>query len=170
MKIQGEIMADLEVRSVKLYGESNTRMATIVLKVKAKADEAKEKFGADFHRVCFGSMTVKDGLASFPCEVLTKPNLTLEVHEVEILGHKVRVSPELPKITFAKDSPEATLDLVLSLPCDAPQKAMIGDIAINAGETIRANFQPIQMDLPMAEPARIKKKDGAYGNQKPMLV
>ena len=169
MKIKGTIAGDLEIASIKKYGESGTRMANIRLVVKVKEDEAKDKYGADFHRICFGAMTIRDGLSAFPFTSM-KPDVRLEVHEMEILTHKSRVSPEITSITPVKDEPAVTMNLIIPLPCDDRQKKMIGDLAVNAGELVNATFEEVQMALPLAEEPSIRKKDGKFGNPKPIVV
>jgi hypothetical protein len=168
MKIETELQVDLEIKGIKKYGESKTRMATVLLKTKVHEQDAVDKFGEEFHRIAFGQMTVDDGVSVFPWEQLSKPRLVCEDHAITILGHEIRAVPEIPKIKPVESEAAVVVELLLPLPCDVPQAQMIGDLAVNCGETITAEFNPVQMSLPGTVPLKIvKKKDGKFGNQIP---
>lgn len=171
MKLQGTLACDLIFHGSKKYGESQTRMAKVSLQVKIQELDATSKLGADFHRVAFGGMTVKDGLSSFPCGTLTKPNLTLEGHEVDFWGTKVRVFPELPRITPVKDESAVTLSLVLPIEVNELRKGLFGELTCTSGDLVNLEFTPIQgeLDLPDTGPTVIRK-DGAFGNPQPKFV
>lgn len=167
MKIESELQGDLEIKGIKKYGESKTRMATVLLKTKVHEQDAVEKFGEEFHRIAFGQMTVEDGVTVFPWEQLTKPRLTCEDHLIKILGHEMRAVPEIPKIKPVENEAAVVVELVLPLPCDKPQAKMIGNLAVNCGEVVTAVFSPVQMSLPGTGPKVVRKKDGKFGNAIP---
>jgi len=172
MQIRGNVAGDLIFNGAKRFGETGTRMAKVTMNIKVKEEEAKAKFGADFHRVAFGAMSVTDGLASFPCAVLTKPNFTVEVHDVELLGDKVRVCPEVPKITLLKDEPAVILTIVLPLEVNELKKSLFGDLTCVSGDVVECNFTPIQMELPGVNdsPMYVVKSDGTLEGPKPVVV
>lgn len=173
MQIRGTVAGDFQFHGAKKYGETGTRMARLTLQVKVKEDEAKNKFGADFYRVAFGAMQSKEGFASFPYGVLQKPNLMLEVHDVEIFGTKVRVSAEIPKITAVEDEPAVVMSLVLPVEVNELRKQWFGELTCNSGDVINVEFDPVQMELPGVDEdkgMRVKRKDGRWGNPTPMLV
>ena len=180
VKIEGEVVGNLSVKSIRLYGESGTRMANVGFKVKVDVENAAERFGEDFLRVAFGGMReVEKGRYEFACGSLDKPRLVCELHEIEILGHRFRATPESPKITPVDGEPRVVVDFVLPLPCEGQHRDAIGDIAINCGKTIKITWWPKQLDLPLngaepeadadAEPAVVNTGQGAFGNPTPKL-
>lgn len=168
MKIEGAIAGDMIYHGSKLYGETGTRMAKVTLAVKVEEDTAKDKFGADFHRVAFGGMVVKKDLVSFACAVITKPNLTLEMHEVDICGSKVKVAIEMPKITPVENEQAVIISLVLPIEVTALRKDFFGQLSLESGDVVECEFQPIQMQLPGTDGMTLKRKDGAFGNPQPV--
>jgi hypothetical protein len=160
----------MQFHGAKLYGETGTRMAKVTMVVKVAKDAAAEKFGSDFDRVAFGAMVVKDQDVSFPCGVMSKPNLTVEMHDVELLGHTVRVALEVPKITPVDGEQIVAVSLVLPLEVTKKGKGMFGDLTCASGDVVEAKFDPVQMDLPNTEGMTVKRKDGAFGNPQPQLV
>jgi len=174
MKIKGEIHGDMIFHGAKLYGETKTRMAKVTLAIKVEEDQAKDKFGADFHRVAFGAMTVKDGVASFPYSTLQGPNLKLEPHDMELFGTKCRIFPELPRIAAVDDGPAVVLSLVIPLEAGTDRKSFFGELTCASGDCVRAVFEPVQIDIEdeinKKSGMQVKRKDGRFGNKQPVLV
>jgi hypothetical protein len=172
MRIKGKVAGDMIFHGSKLYGETGTRMAKVTLAIKVKDKEAAKKFGADFERVAFGAMQVNDNkTVSFPCGVMTKPNLVVEMHDVSLFGHKLRVALEVPKITPCDDEQAVVVGLVMPLEVTELKKELFGELTCSSGDTIEVEFNPVQMELPGSDPGMtVKRKDGKFGNPQPQLV
>lgn len=177
MQIAGEFGCDLEVRSIKKYGESGVRIANVLLKTQVADDLAEERFGADFLHVAFSGMRIVDGVAKHACARIMKPALVCEVHDIELLGHKIRCSPEIPVIETIEGESAVVVHIILPLPCDAEQAEMIGQVGVHCGEIVRPTWQSVQIALPLKsgkskKPAPVVKKvaQGSFGNPAPKLV
>jgi hypothetical protein len=172
MRIKGKVAGDLLFLGSKRYGETNTRMAKATLAVKVQEKEAAKKFGADFHRVAFGAMQVKeDKTVSFPCGVMTKPNLTMEMHEAKLFDHTFRVALEIPKITPCDDERAVVVSLVMPIEVTELKKEFFGELTCASGDVVEVEFNPVQMEIPGTDSGMtVKRKDGKFGNPTPQLV
>lgn len=174
MRLKGNVAADMIYHGAKKYGETGTRMAKVTLQVKVKEEDAKTKCGADFHRVAFGQMVKKKNgeFVEHSCGTINKPNLTFEVHDVDICGTKVRVCAEVPKIVPVEDEPAVTMHMVLPIEVTQLRQALWSELTLNSGDLIECDWEPVQMDLPGTDEAgmTVKRKDNAFGNPQPTLV
>jgi hypothetical protein len=171
MRIGSKISGDLECKAIKKYGQTQTRMATFVVKVGVSAKEAAKKFGDEFHRIAFGLMTQGDGVVKHCQQKITKPALVCEAHQIKVLGHKVRVIPEINEIVLVENEPEAIVPITLSLPCEQISKELIADLASRCGDVVEFDFKPELMELPGVNTGPvIKKKTAGYGNVVPVTA
>lgn len=176
MKFKGNVAGDLLYHGAKKYGETQTRMAKVTLAVKVKEEDAADKCGADFHRVAFGGMVKKKNgeFVEHSCGTINKPNLVVEVHNVDLFGTKVRVCAEVPKIVPVEDEAAVTVHVVLPIEVNQLRKQLWSDLTLNSGDLVESQWEPVQMDIEDAAKGgngmKVKRKDGAFGNPQPVLV
>ena len=168
MRIDAELTGDWKCNGIKYYVQSNTRMAVFSLDVKVEESEAAAQFGEEFHRIVFGLMLLQDGIVKHAQGSIKKPALVPERHVIQMLGHKVKATPELGDIRLIEGEAAAVVPIIIPIGADKGQEAIIGAFGVRVGDVIKAKFNTKELDLPGTGGPEIRKKDAGFGNKVPV--
>jgi len=165
MKITGKLAADIVGFSIKRNKAHDGSEAAVDIEVSVSEDDAKGKFGDDFHTLAFGTMRVVEAEGDDDVDAISfmqdtiKPGsrVVFEGHKIKLDGQTITEQPELLSIKTVDG--EARIIARLRLPVKTDNTAAINSLVQSVGETVKCEFNPQQGELGFTPP----KQNGRNG-------
>jgi len=167
--INGKLTGELSIRKIAYYPSSGERMCTAVLKVVVPAEEAVDMLGEWFNQVAFSGLQKDGEEISFGFKSISTM-FNFDTHLIEILGKKMSVKPEIPKVTAVEGREEVEIDVILPLPVTLTTKEFYGEMTMEVGTTVSIDFAEEQIQIPGTQPNMTivkgsSRPKGSHGQQ-----
>ncbi len=158
MKIKGKLNADIVGFAIKRNKSHDGSEAAVDIDVGVTEEDAKEKFGADFHVLAFGTMRVMeaegdddvDAIAFMQDTIKPGSRVVFESHKIKLDGETITEQPELLSIKTVDG--EARVIARLRIPVKTDKTAAINSLVQSVGKTVKVEFNPQQGELELRSP------------------